>query len=204
MEPFSQNENKEVRENKNTQGKKGSFWGEIIKFTIVAILIVVPFRIFVAQPFIVSGASMYPSFKDGEYLIVDQISLRFEDVKRGDVIIFRYPNDTKTFFIKRVIGLPGEKIEIKGGVVTIKNDEYPKGFTLDDSYVEEDKKRRDNLPEQELGIGQYFVMGDNRNGSFDSREWGPVSENLIVGRPFMRVLPVSRMDVFPGDHSDSY
>lgn len=204
MNQFSHDENKNVIENSNTQVKKGSFWSEIIKFTIIAVLIVVPFRLFIAQPFIVSGASMYPSFKDGEYLIVDQISLNFEKPKRGEVVIFRYPNDVRTFFIKRVIGLPGEKISIKSGIVTIKNDEHPEGFTLDDSYVEESKKKHENFPEEQLGEGQYFVMGDNRNGSFDSREWGPVSENLIVGKPFVRVLPVSRLDVFPGYHSENY
>lgn len=200
MDQFSHNENKDVIENVVTQKKKGGFWSEIIKFTLVAILIVVPFRIFIAQPFIVSGASMFPSFKDGEYLIVDQISLQFEHPKRGEVVIFRYPNDLRTFFIKRIIGLPGEKIEIRSGVVTIKNEEHPEGFIVDDSYVEEDKKKREDLSERELGENQYFVMGDNRSGSFDSREWGPVSEDLIVGRPLVRVLPISRMDVYPGEN----
>jgi signal peptidase I len=204
MEPLSHNENASVSENNNSQNKKGSFWGEIIKFTIIAVVVVVPFRMFIAQPFIVSGASMYPSFKDGEYLIVDQISLQFEEPKRDDVVIFRYPKDPSTFFIKRVIGLPGEKVSIKSGVITIKNKANPKGFTLSDSYVEESKKKHDDLDEKELSDKEYFVMGDNRGGSFDSREWGPVSENLIVGRPLFRVLPVSRIGIFPGEQTETH
>lgn len=204
MENLSQTENVNVSENNNYQKKKGSFWGEIIKFAVIAVVIVVPFRMFIAQPFIVSGASMYPSFKDGEYLIVDQISLAFEKPQRGDVIIFRYPKDPSTFFIKRVIGLPNEKVSIKAGVITIKNAEYPKGFALDNSYVEADKIKKDDLEEKELSNKEYFVMGDNRSGSFDSREWGPVSENLIVGRPLVRVLPVSSLGLFPGEHTEAH
>lgn len=204
METNSQFENANVSGNNNSQNKKGGFWSEIIKFAVIAVVIVVPFRIFIAQPFIVSGASMYPSFKDGEYLIVDQISLQFEKPQRGDVIIFRYPKDPSTFFIKRVIGLPGEKVSIKGGVVTIKNAQYPNGFTLDNSYVEADKMKSDSLDEKELSNKEYFVMGDNRSGSFDSREWGPVSENLIIGRPIFRVLPVSSLGIFPGEHTEAH
>lgn len=185
----------------NPPVKKNGFWSEIIKFTIVAVLIVVPFRMYVAQPFIVSGASMYPTFKDGEYLIVDQLTFKFEEPKRDSVIIFKYPKDPKTFFIKRVIGLPGEKVSIKAGVVTITNTEHPEGLVLDDSYILESNKKYDDL-EMQLGEQEYFVMGDNRLGSLDSRSWGPVSNKLIIGRPLVRVLPFERASVLPGNHTE--
>ena len=194
----------ELSQTKNENSKKGGFWGEIFKFTLIAVIIVVPFRMFIAQPFIVSGASMDPSFKDGEYLIVDQLSYHLESPARESVVIFRYPLKPSTFFIKRIIGLPGETIEIKSGVVTVKNAANPNGFVLNDSYIAEGNKKFDDF-KITLGNEEYFVMGDNRKGSLDSRAWGPVKESLIVGRPFIRVLPLSKTGIFPGDHSsDTY
>ena len=109
--------------------EKENFWTELGKLFLIAIVIVIPFRIFIAQPFIVDGASMDPTFEDGQYLIVDEISYRFSDPERGSVLIFKYPKDTKKYFIKRVIGLPGEKVLIEDGIVTIFNQENPSGLT---------------------------------------------------------------------------
>lgn len=172
------------------------FW-ELIRFAIVALLIVVPIRAFVAQPFIVSGSSMYPTFEDGNYLIVDEISYRFEKPHRGDVIIFRYPKDKKKFFIKRVIGLPNETIEIKDSSVIIKNNTNPNGFILAEPYVK--SATYSNLA-VELEADEYFLMGDNRNASSDSRSWGNVKENLIVGRAFLQLLPLDEIYLLPGRH----
>ncbi len=174
--------------------KGSSFW-EFIKYALIAILIVVPFRIFIAQPYIVSGSSMDPTFKNGDYLIVDQLSKRFEDPKRGSVIIMRYPKDTSKFFIKRLIGFPNEKIEIKNGKVKIFNKDNKDGFEIDDSYVVYEKK--DNL-EISLGPNEYFVLGDNRAGSSDSRIWGSLPKENIVGTPIIRLLPFNKMDILPG------
>ncbi len=168
---------------------------EIVKFTLIALFIVIPFRVFVAQPFIVNGASMDPTFNSGQYLIVDQISYRFEPPERGSVIIFKYPKDTSKFFIKRVIGLPGETVEIKNGIVTIKNSENPQGFVLEEPYVIHPKE--DNL-KVTLEDSEYFVMGDNRAGSSDSRIWGPLKEEFITGRAFARLLPIGKLEIFPG------
>jgi len=180
---------------------KSSFWKEIVKFTFITLIIVIPFRLYVAQPFIVSGASMDPTFADGEYLIVDQISKRLEAPGRESVIIFRYPKDTSKFFIKRIIGLPGETVKINDGVITILNEEYPEGLILNEPYV-----ARQNMKSEDftivLGDSEYFVLGDNRLGSFDSRSWGPVPENLIVGRPIVRLLPMTRLNFSPGDFSN--
>ncbi|MCA9361315.1 signal peptidase I [Candidatus Kaiserbacteria bacterium] len=171
---------------------------EIIQFAVIALIIVVPIRMFIAQPFIVSGASMVDTFHTGEYLIVDQISYRFHKPERGDIIIFRYPRDPSKFFIKRVIATPGDTIDINGNVVTIFNDEYPDGKVLDETYVES-MKPDTNLNEK-LGSREYFVMGDNRDQSSDSRIWGVLQEENIIGRAFVRLFPISKLGAFPGEH----
>ena len=111
-----------------------SFW-ELVRFAVIALIIVIPIRIFVAEPFIVSGTSMVPTFNNGDYLIVDKLSYELGNPHRDDVVVFRYPGDTTKFFIKRIIGLPGETVDIKGNVVTITNAAHPNGFTLDESFV---------------------------------------------------------------------
>jgi len=173
-----------------------NFWKELIKLVLISLLIVVPFRLYVAQPFIVDGASMDPTFDTGDYLIVDEISYRFKTPERGSVLIFKYPRDTKKSFVKRVIGLPGETVTIEDGAVTITSDEYPEGLTLNEPYVKLEKKENFNLA---LGEGEYFVMGDNRLGSADSRLWGPVPEDNIVGRPVIRLF--KHPALLPGDYS---
>jgi len=175
--------------------ESSSFWKEIFKLFILSILIVIPFRLFIAQPFIVDGASMSPTFETGNYLIIDEISYRFSTPPRGSVLVFKYPKDTSKYFIKRVIGLPGETVQIKDGKVTIISNEHPDGLVLEESYVKKDKIETLNYT---LGEGEYFVMGDNRAGSADSRLWGPVPEEDIIGRPVIRFLPPT---ILPGDVS---
>lgn len=169
---------------------------EIIRFAIIALIIVVPVRMFIAQPFIVSGASMEDTFHNGEYLIVDQITYYFEEPERGDVIIFRYPRDPSKFFIKRVIGKPGDTLKIDGNVITIKNEEHPEGIILNEPYVNEMQPNA-NVTET-LRENEYFVMGDNRDASSDSRMWGVLTRDKIVGRAFLRLFPVNEIGVFPG------
>lgn len=179
------------------QKEDGSLW-ELVKFAFLALIIVLPIRMFIAQPFIVSGSSMSPTFENGEYLVIDQISYRFQEPKRGDIIIFRYPKDTTKFFIKRVIGLPNEIVDIKGNTITIINKEYPEGLVLTEPYVK--NKSEDSL-RRTLASDEYFVLGDNRSGSSDSRSWGMLSRKLIIGRPFIRVLPLSETSLFPGEYT---
>jgi signal peptidase I len=169
---------------------------EIVRFSIIAILIVVPVRMFVAQPFIVSGASMEETFQSGEYLIVDQVSYYFEKPSRGDVIIFRYPKDPSKYFIKRVIGEPGDTVLIEDGIVTIKNEKYPDGFVLTEPYAEE--MPLEPKMKEVLGDREYFVMGDNRDESSDSRAWGVLQEERIIGRAWVRLFPPSAVDYLPG------
>lgn len=169
---------------------------ETFRFLCIALVIVVPIRLFIAQPFIVSGASMDPTFKDKQYLIVDELSYHLGDPLRGDVVIFKYPKNPKQYFIKRVIGLPGETVRVDGqGKVFIKNKEGEILLTLNEPYVAHTK---DDSVERALEPGEYFMMGDNRAGSFDSRAWGPVSRDLIVGKAFLRLFPITAIDVLPG------
>ncbi|MDP3962586.1 MAG: signal peptidase I [bacterium] len=171
--------------------KKENFIKEVVKFTLIAIIIVVPIRTYIAQPFIVSGASMDPTFVSGEYLIVDQVTYRFEEPKRGDVIIFRYPRNPKTYFIKRIIGLPGETLSVRKGEITID------GTVIDDSQAKQPVPTTDNF-DITLGDTEYFVMGDNRSESSDSRIWGPLERKYIVGRPAVSLFPLSKIEVLPG------
>ena len=171
---------------------------ETARFLLIAFAIVVPIRIFIAQPFIVSGASMDPTFKDKQYLIVDELSYRLGEPSRGDVAIFKYPKNPKQYFIKRIIGLPGETILVSGqGQVSIKDTDGEVSLTLKEPYV---KNTKEDSVELTLKPGEYFMMGDNRAGSFDSRVWGPVNRDLIVGRAFLRLFPVTAIDVLPGQY----
>ncbi len=170
---------------------------EIIRFSIIALIIVVPVRLFIAQPFIVSGASMENTFHDGEYLIVDQLSYHLNHPERGDVVIFRYPRDPSKYFIKRVIGVPGDTITIEGNTVSIQNEQVPQGMVLNEPYIA--SMRPGITIVEELGEREYFVMGDNRDQSSDSRVWGVLQEENIVGRAFIRLFPPHEFGVYPGD-----
>ena len=169
---------------------------EIVRFSLIAVLIVIPVRMFIAQPFIVSGASMETTFHSGEYLIVDQLSYHFEAPHRGEVIIFRYPRDPSKFFIKRIIGEPGDTVTIEKGVVSIANETFPDGFSLDEPYAETTPPAPKMV--EKLGDREYFVMGDNRDESSDSRSWGVLQKEKIVGRAWVRLFPPAAIDFLPG------
>ncbi len=183
------------------QSKMKKFWSEgleFLKFAVIALAIVIPIRMFIAQPFIVSGQSMVPTFEDKDYLVVDEITYRFENPNRGDVIVFRYPLETSKFLIKRIIGLPGETVKIYNGIVTIHPkgaDKNSLGVTLHEPYINE---AFDTTKTITLTDDEYFVMGDNRNRSSDSRSWGALPKKDIVGRAFLRLLPLSHIDYLPG------
>jgi signal peptidase I len=182
-----------------SQEKSENFFTELLKFALVALCIVVPVRLFVAQPFIVSGESMVPTFQNGQYLIVDELTYHFDSPKRGEVIIFRYPKDPSQFFIKRIVGLPGEVVHISDtGVSVTKAD----GTTeqLDESYVA--NQGNGGTRDFTVPAGDYFVMGDNRPESSDSRSWGFLPRGNIVGRAFLRLLPVQSATFFPGNASE--
>jgi signal peptidase I len=173
-------------------------WLDIVKFVLITAAIVLPIRFFIAQPFLVSGPSMEPTFLNNDYLIVDEISYRFEKPKRGEVIIFKRPAEKK-YLIKRIIGLPGETLELENGKIAVKNAENPKGFVLDQSFIK--YATADEKITVILDSDHYFVLGDNRPVSYDSRYFGPLSAKEIVGRPLIRLYPFNRINIFPGEES---
>lgn len=179
------------------ESKKDS-WLDILKFVLLTAAIVLPIRFFIAQPFMVSGPSMVPTFNDKDYLIVDEISYRFEKPKRGEVVVFKRPGDNK-YLIKRIIGLPTETIELSGQNITVKNADRPDGFALDQSFVVNNKSEPKTTII--LDAGEYFVMGDNRPVSYDSRSWGGLPAKSIVGRPVFRLYPFNQIGLFPGNES---
>jgi len=183
-----------VPEKKERSGTLYFLW-EVIKFALISLIIVAPIRLFIASPFIVSGASMEPTFDTGHYLIIDQISYRFHPPKRGEIIVFRYPNDPSKFFIKRIIGLPGETVRMTNGAVSIINEESPGGILLSEPYIA--FPQYDTLSTT-LGENEYFVLGDNRKNSSDSRAWGTLPGEYITGRAFLKLFPLGEIGAFPG------
>lgn len=169
---------------------------EVILFAVIAIGVVLPFRIYIAEPYIVEGASMDPTFKTGDYLIVDKLSYELGEPQRNSVIVFKFPPEPNRNLIKRVIGLPGDTITMKNGEITITNTANPEGFTLDQSYLVHTKPESFTVT---LGPDEYFVMGDNRPESYDSRDWGILPKEDILGRPVLRLLPLSKIGTLPGD-----
>ena len=175
------------------QEAKAFFW-EVIKVVAICLAIIIPVRYYLFQPFFVKGASMEPSFNDGDYVLIDELSYNFRDPQRGEVIIFRSPQDHSQFFIKRVIGLPGEQIEIKINKVAVFNEENEE-FVLDESAYLSQTQTLGNLRVQ-LEQDEYFVLGDNRLHSSDSRLWGGVKRKLITGRVFLRAWPLDKIAKF--------
>ena len=170
-----------------TGGAIASFFIEIIEIAVFVLLIVLPVRYFLVQPFVVKGASMEPSFDEDEYLIIDELSYHFRLPERGEIVVFHPPKTEEQFYIKRVIGLPGETVQIDEGKVTIFNSEYPNGNVLQESYLTEPTTGRDRVT---LGPDEYYLLGDNRDASLDSRVIGPISLDRFAGRVWLRGLPL--------------
>lgn len=168
---------------------------EVLQIVIISAAIIIPIRYFLIQPFYVKGASMEPNFYDHEYLIIDELSYRLREPVRGEIVVFRYPRDPSQYFIKRVVGLPGETVEVTGGQVVIYNDAHPNGEPLDEDVYLDDALTQ-GKKKIALAADEYFVMGDNRDESLDSRSFGPVKRSEIVGRVWVRGLPLTRLGTF--------
>jgi len=167
---------------------------EVAKIAIIAAVIVIPIRYYLFQPFFVRGQSMDPNFENGDYLIIDEISYRLREPARGEVIVFKFPHDTSQRFIKRIIGLPGETIEVKDGQIKI----YKNGSEVE---ILNESEYLNNLMtlgnvKIELSESEYFVMGDNRDFSYDSRRFGAVEENYIIGKVVFRAWPFESVSLF--------
>ena len=190
----------------------GLFIWEIVKIFVLAFIIIAPIRMFLFQPFFVQGASMEPNFENNEYLIINELGYKetpvgikdnnlftvgdFKEFKRQDIAVFKYPKDPSKFFIKRVIGLPSEKIEIKNGKIKLYNTENPEGFLLDESAYLDKKVFTQGDVVLQLKDNEYFMMGDNRPYSSDSRSWGPVPKEDIIGNVIFRAWPLNRINIF--------
>jgi len=191
-----------------------SFLKETLYIVVISLIIVLPIRAFIAQPYIVSGASMDNTYQDGNYLIVDEISYRFNEPKRGDVIVLKAPvsalllqklaTTSNIDYIKRIIGLPGETVEINGDEVKIYNTENPDGKVLTESYINIDKNITSPFSDIKekitLKTGEYFVMGDNRHNSSDSRLWGILPKANIIGKSLIRLFPFNEIGINPGQN----
>ncbi len=185
---------------------------EVVKMFFLALIIIVPVRTFLFQPFIVRGASMEPNFSEKNYLIINEFGYKNtpvtilgkdfitvaprKNLQRHEVVVFRAPHDEKQFYIKRVVGLPGETVEIDHGDVKIYNTQNPDGFVLDESAYLPKGRKTNGTVTMTLGSDEYYVLGDNRPASSDSRMFGPLHKNDVIGRVLLRAWPMGEFDFF--------
>ncbi len=178
-----------------TVGQQAALFAwEIFKVVVISLAIIIPVRYYLFKPFYVKGASMEPNFHDHQYLIIDEITYRFNLPQRGEAVVFNSPYEKGQYFIKRVIGLPGERVKVANGFVTIYNTEYPEGVFLDETYLPEGLLTNGDI-EVQLNADEYYVLGDNRTASLDSRTFGPINRSVIVGRTFFRGWPLDKVGV---------
>ncbi len=208
-EPIGNSEKKETPAQEEYLGL-GGLLAEMLRVFLLAVVIIIPVRVFLFQPFFVQGSSMQPNFQDGEYLVISEFGYKetaigwpgssstvsvmpFKELARQEVVVFRFPKNLEEFFIKRVIGLPGDSVEIRRGQVLIFNKEHPEGFVLDESAYLGREVVTSDMARIELSADQYFVMGDNRTASYDSRMIGPINKDKIIGRVLLRAWPTGRL-----------
>ena len=173
-----------------------SFIWEMIRVIIVSLAIIIPIRYYVVQPFFVKGASMESTFENNDYILIDELSYFFRDPRRDEIIVFRSPENSSQFFIKRIIGLPGDTVKIENNKVSIFNDQSPEGLLLNESsYLDRGQETRGNIT-MTISSSNYFVMGDNRLQSSDSRRWGELDKSLITGKVFIRIWPLNKIKRF--------
>lgn len=198
----SESEYKKEQEQGGQEMQKATFasialeyFAEFVKIFIIAAAIILPVRLFLVQPFYVRGQSMEPNFHDSEYLIVDKLSPRFQPYTRGEVIVFRFDSPDQRYLIKRIIGLPGEEVHIENKRVTIFNAAHPDGLTLDEKMYKPNELGYETF-DANIGPDEYFVLGDNRENSYDSSKFGPIKTRQVIGRVYMRGLPINKFTIF--------
>ena len=197
MKLFKRNRYPAHLEDDLSLGKQILIFGwEIFKVVTISLAIIIPVRYFLIQPFYVKGASMEPNFSDFEYLIINEISYRFNEPQRGDVVVFRYPRDPSQFFIKRVSGLPQEQVVIRDGQVSIKPSASQDLVALDESAYLSAATKTDRQIDVTLGPDEYYLLGDNRAASLDSRAFGPVTRQSIIGKTLLRGWPIDKVGLF--------
>lgn len=184
-----------VAEKKPESTGRGALFG----YTIVALGLALFIRFFIAAPYVVSGSSMEHNFNNWDYLITDRITYRFDEPTRGDVIVFHLPQEYSRTLIKRVIGLPGETVTANSSGILIQNAEHPDGFYIEEPYLAAENLGGPQTAAVTLEANQYFVLGDNRRVSSDSRSWGVLPQENIVGRVLLRLFPLSKLGVLPAE-----
>jgi signal peptidase I len=173
----------------------------VLGYTVVALGLALFIRFFIAAPYIVEGSSMEPTFSGWDYLIIDKIVYDIKKPERGEVIVFTLPQDSSRSLIKRVIGLPGETVRISGSAVTIVNAANPDGFVLSEPYIDPKNASDGERVERTLDQDEYFVLGDNRRVSSDSRVWGNLPVKDISGRVVARLFPFNEIGIVPGKYT---
>ncbi|MFA5729654.1 MAG: signal peptidase I [Candidatus Paceibacterota bacterium] len=190
-----------------TQKEVLTFLLDSFKILLIALAIVIPIRMLLFQPFMVRGASMEPNYHSSDYLIIDELSYRLRDPQRGEVIVFQYPLDPSYRYIKRIIGLPNETIEIKNGEVYISRagiEEQKIDESLYLSSKTQEEWKNTSYGPLALKQNEYFVMGDNRNNSSDSRVWGVLPIKNITGRVLLRLSPYEVLVNTLGQETTTY
>ena len=192
----SLNNNNDAQKEKSVLGMVGLFFLELIKVVVLAGVTIGLVRYLLFKPFYVKGQSMEPTFFEHEYLIIDEVTYRLREPLRGEVVVFLAPPNAtpqKDYYLKRIVGLPGERVTIADNKVVIYNSEYPQGVVVEEQYLVEDTGGSLTVT---LEPDEYFVLGDNRDASFDSRRFGPIARRAIVGRTWFRGWPFTRIGVF--------
>jgi signal peptidase I len=175
---------------------------EVVEIAVIAVAAVFIVRTYLVQPFLVSGTSMVPTFNNNDYVLTDELTYHFRAPERGEVVVFHDPQDWSTYFIKRVIGLPGDRVVVKDNKITVYDTAHPNGFVLDESYLPQGTVTSCNPNDNKescdvtLSSSSYFVLGDNRAFSFDSRSWGTLPAKNIVGLVRFRLWPLNELQAF--------
>src|SRR3989338_3229781 len=199
MTPLKKNKYPNYLDEDLSLGKQILIFGwEVFKVVVISLAIIIPVRYFLIKPFYVKGASMEPNFHDYEYLIIDEITYRLNEPQRGDVVVFKYPFATREYFIKRIIALPDERIEISNGKIHIYNKDNPEGIVLEEKYLPLGTITPGQI-DVILSPSEYYLLGDNRPSSLDSRAFGPLERKYIVGRTLLRGWPLSRFGLLAGE-----
>ncbi len=211
MSELYQNKREGNRQNEQIEATRGSVpishvprpeptsRGALFGYTLFALGLALFIRFFIAAPYVVSGSSMEPNFDNWDYLITDRVSFRFEEPARGDVVVFHLPQEYSRTLIKRVIGLPGETVTVSGKQILIQNADNPEGFYLEEPYLAAENLGGPQSASVKLESDHYFVLGDNRRVSSDSRSWGVLPRENIVGRVLLRLFPLSKLGVLPAE-----
>jgi signal peptidase I len=207
QEPISASEPTHPNPSPKKTAEEQDFWrfaAELLRTALIVVILAYVLRLFVFEPFVVEGTSMSPRFETNDFLIIDKITYHFESPQRGDIIVFKYPYDTSTNYIKRIIGLPGETVKIANNQVTIYNSSHQNGFILSEPYVSSGNVTAvSDLSKNEFTVpqGEYFVLGDNREASSDSRAWGYLPSTDIIGKVDIEAYPFSAASIV---HSARY